>query len=69
MHDENDTDVIDLMTPEERHAYNVLQTWIVFLDNLFCITFVLCITWLVHRTGNANLMWFYLLPFLAFIFV
>lgn len=54
------------MTPEERHSYNVLQTLIVFLDNLFCIIFVLCITFLVLKLDKWSLMWFYLLPVFAY---
>jgi len=57
------------MTPEEYHAYNVLQTWIVFLDNLFCISLVAAITLIAYKTGNWKLMWFYLLPVFAFIAV
>ena len=57
------------MTPQERHAYNVLQTWIVFLDNLFCISLVAAITLISYKTGNWKLMWFYLLPVFAFIAV
>ena len=57
------------MTPEEFHAYNVLQTWIVFLDNLFCIFFVACITFMAYKTGKWQLMWFYLLPVFAYLAV
>ena len=57
---------IETMTPEELHAYNVLQTWIVFLDNLFCIFFVGCITWLAYTSGDSKLMWWYLLPLIAY---
>ena len=54
------------MTPEERHSYNVLQTLIVFLDNLFCIIFVMCITFLAWKMDKWALMWFYLLPVFAY---
>ena len=54
------------MTPEERHAYNVMQTLIVFLDNIFCIVFVICITFLVWKLNKWGLMWFYLLPVFAY---
>ena len=60
---------IETMTPEELHAYNVLQTWIVFLDNLFCIFFVACITFMAYTTGKWQLMWFYLLPVFAYLAV
>lgn len=62
MSDENVRD----MTPEEFHDYNVLQAWIVCLDNIFCSIFVLCITFITYKTGDWRLMWFYLLPFLAY---
>ena len=64
-----DDDEIRNMTQEELHAYNVLQTWIVFLDNLFCIALVAAITLLAYTTGNWKLMWFYLLPVFAFVAV
>lgn len=54
------------MTPEECRAYNVMQTLIVFLDNIFCIVFVLCITFLVWKLDKWALMWFYLLPVFAY---
>ena len=54
------------MTPEERHAYNVMQTLIVFLDNIFCIVFVICITFLAWKMDKWGLMWFYLLPVFAY---
>ena len=57
------------MTPEELHAYNVLQVWIVVLDNIFCSLFVLCITLLAYTTGNWKLMWFYLMPLIAYTMV
>lgn len=66
---DNENNNIETMTPEELHAYNVLQTLIVFLDNVFCIFFVGCITWMAYHTGNWKLMWFYLLPFFAYAFV
>ena len=56
----------DEMTPEEQHAYNVLQIWIAFLDNLFCIFFVACITFLAWKMDKWSLMWFYLLPVFAY---
>ena len=56
----------DKMTPEELHAYNVLQITIVLLDNLFCIFFVGCITWMAYHTGDTRLMWWYLLPMIAY---
>lgn len=64
--DENENEVVETMTPEELHSYNVLQTLIVFLDNLFCIFFVGCITWIVYVSGNTRLMWWYLLPMIAY---
>jgi len=64
-----DDEEIREMTPEEFHAYNVLQTWIVFLDNLFCISLVAGITLMAYITGNWKLMWFYFLPVIAFIAV
>lgn len=63
---ENEHDDFDMMSPEERHSYNVLQTLIVFLDNMFCIIFVLCITFLVWKLDRWSLMWFYLLPVFAY---
>lgn len=57
---------LEKMSPEERHAYNVMQTLIVFLDNLFCIIFVMCITFLVWKLERWGLMWFYLLPVFAY---
>ena len=63
---ENEHDDYELMSAEERHAYNVVQTLIVFLDNLFCIIFVLCITFLVWKLDKWSLMWFYLLPVFAY---
>lgn len=57
------------MTPEEYHAYNVLQVWIVLLDNLFCMALVAGITLMSYTTGNWKLMWFYLLPLIAFVAV
>ena len=64
--DENENEVVETMTPEELHSYNVLQTLIVFLDNLFCIFFVGCITVLAYKTGDTRLMWWYLLPMIAY---
>ena len=71
MNDENDKTLIECadMTPEEFHAYNVLQTWIVFLDNVFCIFFVGCITFMAHTTGKWQLMFFYFLAVWAFMAV
>ncbi len=57
------------MTTEELHAYNVLQIWIVLLDNLFCLALVVGITLMAYTTGNWKLMWFYLLPLIAFVAV
>lgn len=65
--DENDE--IKEMTPEELHAYNVLQIWIVLLDNLFCLALVAGITLMAYTTGRWQLMWFYLLPLFAFVAV
>ena len=56
----------DKMTQEEMHEYNKLQIWVVFLDNLFCTIFIVCITFLTWKMGNWKLMWFYLLPVLAY---
>lgn len=64
-----DDDEIRKMTPEEFHAYNVLQVWIVLLDNLFCMALVAGITLMSYTTGNWKLMWFYLLPLIAFVAV
>lgn len=64
-----DDDEIREMTPEEYHAYNVLQVWIVLLDNLFCMALVAGITLMAYTTGNWKLMWFYLLPLIAFVAV
>ena len=62
-------EVIKDMTPEQYKSYNRLQALIVLLDNLFCIIFVLCITFLSWHMNNWALMWFYLLPVLAFVSV
>ena len=62
-------EVIKDMTPEQYKSYNRLQALIVLLDNLFCIIFVLCITFLSWHMNNWVLMWFYLLPVLAFVSV
>ena len=66
MDNEHKNTLLDPMTAEERHSYNVLQTMIVLLDNLFCIFFVGCITWLAYTSGNSKLMWWYLLPLIAY---
>ena len=63
---DQDNKSVDEMTPEEQHAYNVLQIWLVFLDNLFCIFFVACITFLAWKMDKWALMWFYLLPVFAY---
>ena len=63
----SDNEFIEKLTPEEYESYNRLQTKIVILDNLFCIIFVLCITFLVWEMDKWSLMWFYLLPVFAFI--
>lgn len=62
---------IDLtkLTPEEYKSYNRLQALIVLLDNLFCIIFVLCITFLAYNFNKWSLMWFYLLPVVMFVSV
>ena len=62
-------EVIKDMTPEQYKSYNRLQALIVLLDNLFCIIFVLCITFLSWHMSNWALMWFYLLPVLAIVSV
>ena len=62
-----DNEDLKNMSPEELHAYNVLQTTIVLLDNLFCIVFVVCITFLTWKLNRWALMWFYLLPVFAYI--
>ena len=67
--EENNAVEIPEMTPEEFHAYNVLQTLIVLLDNLYCTIFVVCITFLTWKIGNWKLMWFYLLPVIAYLAV
>lgn len=58
-----------MLNTEEYKSYNRLQGWLVALDNLFCITFVLCITLMAWKTGNWKLMWFYLMPLMAFVVV
>ena len=58
---------IEKLTPEERKAYNALQIWIVVLNSIFCTLFVLCISSLVYTTGNWKLMWFYLMPLMAYL--
>ena len=63
---DTENDYVETMTKEELRSYNVLQTWIVLLDNLFCTFFVGCITLMAYSTGNWKLMWFYLLPFFAY---
>ena len=60
-------EMVENITPEEYKSYNRLQALIVLLDNLFCIIFVLCITFLSWHMSNWTLMWFYLLPVLAFV--
>ena len=62
----NDEEIKEL-TPAEQHAYNVLQIWLVFLDNVFCIFFVACITFLTWKLERWGLMWFYLLPVIAYL--
>ena len=64
-----DNEDLKNMSPEELHAYNVLQTLIVLLDNLFCIVFVACITFLAWKLNKWALMWFYLLPVFAYVAV
>ena len=66
MINDNDNDITESISKEELHAYNVLQTFIVFLDNLFCIFFVACITFLAWKMNKWSLMWFYLLPVFAY---
>ena len=66
MINDNDNDITESVSKEELHAYNVLQTFIVFLDNLFCIVFVACITFLAWKMNKWSLMWFYLLPVFAY---
>ena len=61
----NEINIKDL-TPEQYKEYNKLQTKIVVFDNIFCIIFVLCITFLAYQLDNWKLMWFYLLPVIAF---
>ena len=60
-------EMVENMTPEEYKSYNRLQALIVLLDNLFCIIFVLCITFLSWHMSKWTLMWFYLLPVIAFV--
>ncbi len=57
------------LTPEEYRLYTRLHMWTVILDNLFCTAFVLCITLLAYTTGNWKLMWFYLMPVVAYMAV
>ena len=64
-----DNEIIKNLTPEEYESYNRLQTKIVIFDNLFCIIFVLCITFLSWQMDKWSLMWFYLLPVIAFVSV
>lgn len=64
-----DDEIIKNLTPEEYESYNRLQTKIVIFDNLFCIIFVLCITFLSWQMDKWSLMWFYLLPVIAFVSV
>ena len=64
-----DDEIIKNLTPEEYESYNRLQTKIVIFDNLFCIIFVLCITFLAWKMEMWALMWFYLLPVIAFVSV
>ena len=64
----NDEEIQEL-TPAEQHAYNVLQIWLVFLDNVFYIFFVACITFLAWHLQKWGLMWFYILPVIAFLSV
>ena len=60
-------ETIENMTPEQYKSYNRLQALIVLFDNLFCIIFVLCITFLSWHMNRWSLMWFYILPVLAFV--
>ena len=60
---------LEKLSPEEYRSYNRLQAVIVLLDNLFCIIFVLCITFLAYNLNKWSLMWFYLLPVVAFVSV
>ena len=64
-----DNEIIKNLTPEEYESYNRLQTKIVIFDNLFCIIFVLCITFLSWQMDKWSLMWFCLLPVIAFVSV
>ena len=57
------------LTPEEYKSYNRLQMLVVIADNIFCTAFVLCITALACKTGNYKLMWFYLMPLMAYLIV
>lgn len=64
-----DDEIIKNLTQEQYESYNRLQTKIVIFDNLFCIIFVLCITFLSWKMNMWSLMWFYLLPVIAFVSV
>lgn len=64
----NEKEEMQLNT-EEYKSYNRLQMLVVVADNIFCTAFVLCITALACQTGNWKLMWFYLMPLLAFVSV
>ena len=64
----NEKEEMQLNT-EEYKSYNRLQMLVVIADNIFCTAFVLCITALACQTGNWKLMWFYLMPLLAYVSV
>ena len=55
------------LNTEEYKSYNKLQMLVVIADNVFCTAFVLCITALACQTGNWKLMWFYLMPLMAYV--
>lgn len=57
--------------PEELPAYKVYTVYqivLTILADLFCMSFVAAITFVIYKTGNTKLVWLFLLPALCFIF-
>ena len=66
-----DTDIMavsDEVKPALYKSYTTWQTMITLFAMIFCILFVLCITWAIKETGEKNFAWFYLLPAACYIY-
>lgn len=65
---EENTAINLLEHPELYAEYLKHERRVTFILTLFCMVFVMCVTFVIYKSENTKLIWLYLLPTLCYLF-